>query len=381
MEARIGTRRWWRSLALGVGMAMFIAACSTPGTSQAPSTAPTTAASEAAPSAGASEAAPSAGASEAAPSASASGEALAEVCAAAVTEGKLVHWHNHSDNFSQVIDAFKAAYPGIEVEDLVLSPDEAAQRILTEIAAGRPPTPDLTATGLDVFKPLIDRGAAETDVDWAALGVPADVLHQDNFVRIHRIALGLGYNTDALTPDQLPNTWEELVDAKWAGRVIVDPRGRPFDTIGLAWGNEKTLDYVQRLKDIAQPLVIEGGTAGLVAVAGGEADITTGGRSAETLEQQAEGAPIGIKYLDVVSTIDNYNVPLKDAAHPNAAKCWIGWFSSEGQALYDEIEFKTNEAVPVDAPAGATIVTIETPEQADTVKDLGTEIGRIWTGG
>jgi oligopeptide/dipeptide ABC transporter ATP-binding protein len=136
-------------------------------------------------------------------------------------------------------------------------------------------------------------------------------------VRIHRIALGLGYNTDKLTPDQLPDTWEELVDPAWAGRVIVDPRGRPFDSIGLAWGAEQTIDYVNRLKDIAKPLVIEGGTAGLVAVAGGEADITTGGRSAETLEQQAEGAPIGIKYMDVVSTIDNYNIALKDTAHPN----------------------------------------------------------------
>ena len=367
MEDQIGTRRRWRTLMLGIGLAALIGACSPSAASQAPTTAPATAA-------------PSAAGSDAAPSASA-GASLADVCAKGQEEGQLVHWHNHSDNFVQVIDAFKAAYPGIEVEDLVLSPDEAAQRILTEVAAGRAPTPDLTATQLDVFKPLIDRGVAETEVDWAALGVPADVIHQDNFVRIHRIALGLGYNTDSVKPEEIPNTWEELVDAKWAGRMIVDPRGRPFDSISLAWGKEKTLDYVQRLKDIGKPLVIEGGTAGLVAVAGGEADFTTGGRSAETLEQQAEGAPLAIKYLDVVTTIDNYNVPLKGAAHPNAATCFIAWFAAEGQSIYNEVEFKTNDTVPPDAPAGAEIVTIETPEQADAVKDIGTEIGRIWTGG
>jgi iron(III) transport system substrate-binding protein len=221
----------------------------------------------------------------------------------------------------------------------------------------------------------------DDSVDWEALSVPSDVLTPSGAVRIHRIALGLGYNTDKLTPDQLPDTWEELVDPAWAGRVIVDPRGRPFDSIGLAWGAEQTIDYVNRLKDIAKPLVIEGGTAGLVAVAGGEADITTGGRSAETLEQQAEGAPIGIKYMDVVSTIDNYNIALKDTAHPNAAKCFIGWFASEGQALYDEVEFKTNDSIPPDAPAGAVVVTIDSPEQADAVKALSTEIGKIWTGG
>ena len=363
METAIQARRWWRGLALGVGLTVVVAACSS-AASPAPTTAPT--------------AAPSA-APTAAPSVAVDG--LAEVCAAGVAEGKLVHWHNHSDEFVKVIDAFKAAYPGIEVEDLVLSPDEAAQRILTEAAAGRQPTPDTAAGGLDVFKPLLDRGLIDETVDWTALSVPEDVITPDGVVRIHRIALGLGYNTEAVTADELPNTWEELVDAKWAGRVIVDPRGRPFDSLSLAWGAEKTLDYVQRLKDIAKPLIIEGGTAGLVAVAGGEADVTTGGRSAETLEQQAAGVPLAIKYLDVVSTIDNYNMALKDAAHPNAAKCFIGWFGSEGQAVYDAVEFKTNDVVPPDAPAGAIVVTIDSPEQADAVKELSKEIGRIWTGG
>ena len=373
MEVRIGSRRRWRSLALGVGIAAFVAACSTPGTSQAPSTAPTTAPSVAA---------PSAGASDAAPSASAAGDALAEVCAAGVAEGKLVQWHNHSDNYVQVLDAFKAAYPGIEVEHLVLSPDESAQRILTEVAAGRPPTPDLAAGGMDVFKPLLDRKLIATDADWVGLGVPEDVIHPaDNLVRVQRVAIGLGFNSDTTTAADLPNTWEELIDAKWAGQVIVDPRGRPFDGLSLEWGEEKTLDYVQRLKDIVQPLVIEGGTAGLVAVAGGEAAITTGGRSAETLEQQAEGAPIDIKYLDVIPTLDNYNVPLVGAAHPNAATCFIAWLAATGQPLFNEVEFKSNEAVPPQAPAGAKVLTIETPEQADAVKAIGTEIGRIWTGG
>jgi iron(III) transport system substrate-binding protein len=241
----------------------------------------------------------------------------------------------------------------------------------------------MAAGGLDVFKPLLDDGVITNDVDWAALGVPEDVIHETNIVRIHRIALGLGYNTDNLSAEELPATWEELIDEKWAGRVIVDPRGRPFDSISLAegWGPDKTLDYVQRLKDIVQPLVIEGGTAGLVAVAGGEADITTGGRSAETLEQQAEGAPLEIHYLDVVSTIDNYNAVLTEAAHPNAARCFVGWFATEGQELYNEVEFKTNEAVPEAAPEGAEVVVIESPEDAEAVGEIGQEIGRIWTGG
>lgn len=355
------TSRRLKSIALAAVAALAVAACGGAATTPAPTTAPATTA-------------PSDGATPA------PADPLAEVCAKGATEGKLVHWHNHSEEFVKAVEAFNKVYPDITVELLELSPDEASQRILTEVAAGRTPSADLLAGGIDIFKPLFDRNAVVTDIDWASYGVPADVVKQ-GVVRIHRIALGLGYNTDRLTAADLPNTWEELIDAKWEGRVIVDPRGRPFDSLALAWGEDQALDYVQRLKDVVKPLVIEGGTAGLVAVAGGEADITTGGRSAETLEQQAEGAPIDIKYLDVVTTIDNYKTVLAGAAHPNAAICFTAWFAQDGQEIYNEVEFKSNETVPAGAPAGAQIVTIESPDQAATVKGIGKKIAQIFSGG
>jgi iron(III) transport system substrate-binding protein len=362
---RVWSRRLFRLAGLSAAIAIA-GACSSPAASSTPAPA-------------ASATAPAATGSTA-PASAAPGAALADVCAKGVEEGKLVQWNNHSDEFVKVTDAFKAAYPGIEVETLVIEPDDSAQRVLTESAGGRAPSADMIAGGLDIFKPLFDRDIAVLDIDWAGLGVPADVMHEMNLVRIHRVALGLGYNTTNLKPEDLPNTWEELIDPKWTGKVIVDPRGRPFDSLSLAWGHDETLDYVTRLKAGIAPLLIEGGTAGLVAVAGGEADITTGGRSAETQEQQAKGAPLAIKYLDVVSTIDNYDVVLAGAAHPNAATCFITWFATEGQDLYNEVEFKSNDAVPPEAPAGAEIVTIETPEQSTAVKDIGEEISAIFVG-
>jgi iron(III) transport system substrate-binding protein len=366
VEGRSSRRRDLRLVALATALSLVLAACAG-GASPTPQPATPTPAAQ-----------PTGAAT---PAPTDAPDLLAEFCEAGAQEGQLIMWHNHSDEFQEVLDAFMDAHPDIDIEDLVLRPDEAAQRVLTEAAAGRPITPDMAAGGIDVFKPVLDRGLIATDIDWAGMGVPADVLHPDNQVRIHRIALGLSYNTDKLTAADLPNTWDELLDPKWRGRFVVDPRGRPFDSIALAWGEEKTIEYVQRLKENG-PLVIEGGTAGLVAVAGGEADITTGGRSAETLEQQAKGAPIGIKYMDVVTTIDNYEFVFKDAKNPNAARCFVGWFATQGgQQIYNEVEFKTNDTVPPDAPANATVIVIESPEDADKVKEIGRNIGRIWTGG
>ncbi len=305
-----------------------------------------------------------------------------EICAAGAEEGGFVHWHNHNpENVEQVYAAFNEEYPDIQPQQQEMTPDDAAQRVLTAYLAGQDLPADLLAGQADVFSALTAEGVADTEIDWTQYGVPEDLVHSENMIRIHRIAMGLGYNVDAVSPDDLPDTWEDLIDERWRGNVVVDPRGRPFDQISLLWGPDETLDYVQRLKDVVEPLVIEGGTAGLVAVAGGEADITTGGRSAETLEQQAEGAPLDIKYLDIVPTIDNYNLVFADAQNINAARCYAIWFTTGGgQELYNELEFKTNDTVPTAAPEGAEIVTLETEEEAAAVSDIGREMGRIWTG-
>lgn len=303
-----------------------------------------------------------------------------EFCAAGAEEGALVHWHNHSDGIQDVYAAFNEEHPDIEIEGLEMTPDDAAQRVLTEFTAGRDLSVDIIAGQADVFQGVINENLVNTDVDWTEFGISEDLVHDTNMVRIHRIAMGLGYNTDSYTADDLPDTWEELIDAQWQGDVIVDPRGRPFDQLSLVWGAEEALDYVQRLHDEVEPLVIEGGTAGLVSVASGEAAITTGGRTAETLEQQAEGAPVEIKFLDFIPTIDNYNLVIADSPNPNAALCYAIWFSAEGgQAIYDEAEFKSNETIPTGAPEGVEVVTVDTLEEAEQVSEVGREMGRIWT--
>jgi iron(III) transport system substrate-binding protein len=308
--------------------------------------------------------------------AAAAGGGIDEVCAAAANEGKLVYWNN-LENPDPIFEAFNEAYPDIEIESLQLRPDDSAQRVLAEHAAGRKVSADIIYGGQDVFGSVISEGLIDTTIDWKTLGIADDLVTDSNMVRIYRVAAGLAFNTDKTSAEQLPNTWDELIDAKWAGQVIVDPRGRPFDQLSLIWGEEKALDYVQRLKDIVKPVVIEGGTAGLVAVAGGEALITTGGRSAEVQEQKAKGAPIEIKYLDIVPTLDAYHAVLKDAPHPNAARCWTAWTATAGAAIHQESEIKTNETTPPNTPAGAEISAIDTPEKATQVADMSKKVGDL----
>ena len=136
------------------------------------------------------------------------------------------------------------------------------------------------------------------------MGVKPNYISNTNAVRTERIAIGVVYNTDQVQESDLPDTWDGLVNPKWAGKVVVDPRGDQLQLLAIAWGKDKTVDFVKRLKQTDKPQVVQGATAGLLTVASGENKITTNGPAAETAEQQSKGAPVAIRYLDVVPAVD-----------------------------------------------------------------------------
>lgn len=308
---------------------------------------------------------------------------LDSVCAAGAEDGSFTYWATFEpENWSRIYDAFAEQYPGIDAELLPLRPQESVQRVLTAASAGQDIEPDLINGNLDALQPLADRELVDTDVDWASLGVPDDLVHPTGLVRIYRVPNGLAYNTETTDPADLPDTWEDLVDPAFAGNVVVDPRGNPFTTLAIEWGLDQTLDYVQSLEDVVQPVVIEGGTAGMVAVVSGEVQISSGGRADSNAEMQADGAPIDVKYLDVVPTQDYHNLVVADSDSRNAALCFAGWLASpEGAAVHEEVEFKSNESVPPSAPEGAVTVSIETEEDAQLGVDVTNEIDQIWGAG
>lgn len=305
---------------------------------------------------------------------------LDEVCAAGVDEGSFTYWATYEDeNWQEVAAAFADWSPGIDIEFLSLRDEETTQRILTSVSAGRSPEPDLISNDLASQAPLVERNLIDTDVNWTDLGVDQQLISSANSVRTYLVGLGLAYNTETTSPGDLPDTWEELVDDQYAGNVIVDPRGRPFGFFGLAWDEEQTIDFAQRLNDVVQPILIEGGTAGMTAVLTGEAMMSTGGRADSALELQASGAPIDIKYLDLVPTEADYNALLADATSPNAAMCFAGWQATpEGAAVFESVEFKENLDTPRGSPADATILLVETPEEAELTARLFQEVAAVF---
>lgn len=308
---------------------------------------------------------------------------LAAVCELGQQEGKFIYWATiEPDNFLRIIVPFTERYPGIEIEQRNTQTEDAVQIILTQIAAGQDPEPDVVYGSLDNFPPLFDRDLVDMEYDWTTVDVSDDLINETNMVRVLITGLGLAYNTDISTPADLPETWEALIDEQYAKDLVVDPRGNPFGLLSLVWGLDATLDYVTRLVETVDPIIIKGGTAGMTEIIAGGALMTSSGRSDSEAELQSEGAPIAMHYTDVIPVKINFNGLMVGAKNPNAAGCFVGWLATdEGKESFETVEFKSNVFPLPGAPVDAEVATIKTPEDAVAVSEAQALIADILAGG
>lgn len=288
---------------------------------------------------------------------SAAATGLDAVCAAGAQEGTL-NFVSRTDPevFAEEVKPFEAKYPGIKVAYDSQTPSDETQTLITESQAGHSLSADATIPDLASAQPLFDAGLIDS-VDWASLGIPSNLITEYGGVSVFRTfrdLLGIGYNTQQVKKEDLPTTWNELLDPKWSGKVVVDPRGTYVAYLAAAWGQDKTMQWLDKFLG-TKPMILQGTSDSIAKVVSGEALLTTSATASAITEQQKDGAPVDIAYLDVVGSQDKYGMVLKGAEHPNAAKCFLGWWgSAEGQAQQEKYEYKTNTDTGAGMPASAT---------------------------
>lgn len=311
------------------------------------------------------------------------GSNLSAVCAAGQKEGEL-DYQSSTDPavFQKEVKAFEARYPKIKIKFGSQQPQDNVAQIVAKVQAHHAVGIDGITLDIANLGPMTQQRLV-APVDWKALGAPSDwilTLGGSELMRTQRIALGLGYNSDKISAAELPNTWDELLNSKWSGKFSVDPRGKYLAPLGITWGQDKAVAWYKKLLQ-AKPQIVKGATESVQKVASGETLFTASSHDAEILEQKNSGAHVGIKYLDVVPTHDNYAVVLTGAKHPNAAACFLGWFDSpEGQAQQLKYEFKGNETTPSGAAASAKIASALNEADATAEGKTATAFASLTTG-
>jgi len=267
------------------------------------------------------------------PNASWSGNPDPKLIEGAKKEGKMIYWATMTMPQSrQVVDAFHKKYPFIEPELYRTGGDALVNKILTEHRAGRNAW-DVTVARGDLFSQLQKfKLIGRYHTSEAKFIKPGLVDKNGYWTGYYANPYALGYNTAMVKKEDVPKTYEELLDPKWkGGKISIDNTAYTFlYGLILAWGEEKAVSFFKRLAAM-EPAIMRGNTNRVNLVMAGEFPLIIA--YAPTIQRYtAKGAPIDWVTLEPVPVQINAVMLSAHSPNPNAAKLFINFMlSKQGQ--------------------------------------------------
>jgi iron(III) transport system substrate-binding protein len=165
---------------------------------------------------------------------------------------------------------------------------------------------------------------------------------------------GAAYNTRLVPPAQMPKTYEALLDPRWKGKIAwrigTDSGCDLFITnLRLAWGEDKALAYLQKLRE--QNIINFGaGSARTLVdrVIAGDYPIALNIFAHHPLISKAKGAPVDSQLIDPVPATAATLGIVRGATHPNAALLLADFIlSTDGQRILSQAGyFPADPTVP-----------------------------------
>lgn len=259
-------------------------------------------------------------------------------------EGEVVTWGGIGpEEVGVLAEAFNKRFPGIKVNHTEIRPDDFVTRVVAEAQQGRISL-DVGAGRMGALGALIERDLLQGYSDWKQLFpdfVESGVAANGRFVAYYHLIFPIAYNTNLVKPADVPTSWDDLLDPKWKSKIMAEPRGNAFGYLGIEWGEQKVVDYVNKLmkQDL---LFVKGGNQVSLQLAAGARAVAIGGNTHQILQDKAKGAPIEwAKKVSPTGAGTTSLAIMKGAKHPNAAKLWVAWLGTEeAQKLNEAKHFR-----------------------------------------
>lgn len=230
--------------------------------------------------------------------------------------------------------AFNKRYPFIKVNTYRISGQKQVIRIQTEMNAGQHRVDVTNGSSAQAFA-IKKIGALDPYPSPQREFFSA--LHKDKeayFTPTYINPVVLGYNTKLVKRNEAPRSYQELLDPKWKGQLILDTEEFPwFAVLMKHLGKDKGLDYMRRLakQDV---LMARGRTAQVQLIIAGERSVGFALNSSSVIDFKTQGAPIDWAILDPYYAKPNMMMLARHAPHPHAAALLIDWtLSEEGQTM------------------------------------------------
>ena len=253
---------------------------------------------------------------------------------AAKREGEVVYYA--SMNLSEanaVIGEFERRYPFIKVKLQRTGSEKLLTRVLTE-ARAKKPFADVLQT-VEFSMHIFNRtGILARYTPQANELYPKDFKEEGFWTTVYYNAYVTAYNTRLAPARTLPKTYDDLLDPKWKGKLLMEgTKAEWFAGMLQIFGQERGLKYMRELAK-QQPSAREGHEllAQLVVAGEGVIDINIPAASVERMKER--GAPIDWTALGPAPAVMVGAGISAQAPHPNAAKLFLEFvLSREGQKL------------------------------------------------
>ena len=246
------------------------------------------------------------------------------------------------DEIGIVLEGFHKKYPEIKVEYTTSTGIDSGERILTEAISGHVEF-DVVKVVYELQSKFVQAGVLAGPFEWGRFfsNTPKEHMSPNGYLAggsfYPRV---LAYNPTLVPPERVPRRWEDCLDPYWKGKFVVDVRPATWVALYPAWGEQRVLEYVRRLKE-NHPIWERGMSKSIALLASGEFPMICGTAysSIRGLLRRDPGAKVRIAWPNEVPVGLNEALGvLKGAKNPNAALLLAGWLASpEAQRGYDKV--------------------------------------------
>jgi len=253
---------------------------------------------------------------------------------AAKKEREVVWYTTTSLETSNVIgDRFQKKYPFIKLIFYRTGVAPLTSRILLEARAGKYEW-DVASGGGELFIPIMDRGLIAQYRSPETKTIDEDLVDKQGYWTAYTVTtFVLGFNKKLVRQQDVPKTYEALLEAKWKGQKIgVDASAGILHGLLPVWGKERAVAYFRQLA-AQEPVPKESTSLMVQLLSAGEMPIAIGSAHLYELFGR-KGAPVDWVALEpAVVRVVPAMLGAK-ARHPNAAKLMYDFLiGREGQEI------------------------------------------------
>jgi len=275
--------------------------------------------------------------------ASGQSETVAQMIEGAKKEGQLVIYLPSpisKSGFEEIVAAFSEKYGlNLDIKHIrggSMSRDTA--KLVTEVKTGNPPSWDVHAMVESNAVKQHQYGIIEP-FDWVGVfGLDPKLVQEGTgnaALLFTQEMVAPAYNPNLVLPADVPQTWDDLLDPKWKGKIAVNNGTNHWVRLSQVWGEEKTTAFLRRLSQ-QEPLL--GRTPEIpVKVQIGEAAIAATMQTCFIAKAKKTGAPLKWAMAINPVIVQWHSVAVaKGTKRPNAARLFAAFLAGEGRLVYDK---------------------------------------------